>query len=458
MRDAVNIAEVAAIGPDYMGFIFYSRSPRYFGDPDAAVIANLPESVKPVMVTVDMQENEILSIAGKYGFQTVQLHGNESPELCDSLRRRGFTVIKAVGIEDGKSLERLRPYSGHVDIFLLDTKCRTKGGSGKKFDWRILESYDLDEDFWLSGGIGDDDSEALRSLSHPHLKGIDLNSRFETVPGIKDAEKLYKFKNKMVMNRLSSLLQKKNKNLLSVYFTAGYPEKDSTVEVMDALCKGNVDMIEVGIPFSDPMADGPVIQESGTIALRNGMTLSLLLDQVAEARRLNAEVPFIAMGYLNPIMQMGAEAFFRRGKEAGIDAVIIPDLPFDIYLKEYKELSRKYDIPMIMLITPETSDERIHLIDDHCDGFIYMVSAASTTGARDSFDAKQLEYFKRIDGMDLKHPRLIGFGISNATTYDEACRYSSGAIIGSQFIKCLKSASTASEAVSDLLARIGRLF
>ena len=258
------------------------------------------------------------------------------------------------------------------------------------------------------------------------------------------------------MNRLSSLLQKKDKNLLSVYFTAGYPEKDSTVAVMDALCKGGADMIEVGIPFSDPMADGPVIQNSGTIALRNGMTLRLLLEQVAEARRMNPDVPFIAMGYMNPIMQMGSEEFFRRAKESGIDAVIIPDLPFDIYIKEYKDLSRKYDIPMIMLITPETSEERIHLIDEHCDGFIYMVSAASTTGARDRFNEEQLNYFRRIDGMNLKHPRLIGFGISNVTTYDEACRYSSGAIIGSQFIKLLGSTATPEEAVKELVSRIGR--
>lgn len=258
------------------------------------------------------------------------------------------------------------------------------------------------------------------------------------------------------MNRLSSLLQKKDKNLLSVYFTAGYPEKDSTVAVMDALCKGGADMIEVGIPFSDPMADGTVIQNSGTIALRNGMTLRLLLEQVAEARRMNPDVPFIAMGYMNPIMQMGPEEFFRRAKESGIDAVIIPDLPFDIYIKEYKDLSRKYDIPMIMLITPETSEERIHLIDEHCDGFIYMVSAASTTGARDRFNDEQLDYFRRIDGMNLKHPRLIGFGISNVTTYDEACRYSSGAIIGSQFIKLLGSTATPEEAVKELVSRIGR--
>ena len=258
------------------------------------------------------------------------------------------------------------------------------------------------------------------------------------------------------MNRLSSLLQKKDKNLLSVYFTAGYPEKDSTVAVMEALCKGGADMIEVGIPFSDPMADGPVIQNSGTIALRNGMTLRLLMEQVAEARRMNPDVPFIAMGYMNPIMQMGSEEFFRRAKESGIDAVIIPDLPFDIYIKEYKDLSRKYDIPMIMLITPETSEERIHLIDEHCDGFIYMVSAASTTGARDRFNDEQLDYFRRIDGMNLNHPRLIGFGISNATTYDEACRYSSGAIIGSQFIKLLGSTATPEEAVKELVSRIGR--
>ncbi len=259
------------------------------------------------------------------------------------------------------------------------------------------------------------------------------------------------------MNNLTNLLTKKNHDLLSIYFTAGFPTLDSTVDVMDALCKsGKVDMIEVGIPFSDPMADGPVIQNSGTIALRNGMSLRLLLDQVAEARRSNPEVPFIAMGYLNQIMQMGPENFFRRAKEAGIDAVIIPDLPFDTYMSEYKDLSRKYDLPMIMLITPETSEERIHLIDDHCDGFIYMVSAASTTGARDRFNEEQLAYFKRINDMDLKHQRLIGFGISNEQTFDEACRYSSGAIIGSQFIKCLAEAPTPEAAVSTLLKRIGK--
>ena len=258
------------------------------------------------------------------------------------------------------------------------------------------------------------------------------------------------------MNRLKELLNKKTENLLSVYFTAGFPKLDSTVDVINALCAAGVDMIVVGIPFSDPMADGKVIQQSSTVALRNGMTLRLLLDQVEEARKVNPNTPFIAMGYMNPIMQMGTETFFKRAKDAGIDGVIIPDLPFDVYMKEYKELSDRYDIPMIMLITPETSDERIRLIDEHCEGFIYMVSAASTTGARDSFDETQLNYFKRIDSLDLKHSRLIGFGISNKTTYDEACRYSSGAIIGSQFIKCLESTATPEAAVNELLDKIGR--
>ncbi len=258
------------------------------------------------------------------------------------------------------------------------------------------------------------------------------------------------------MNRLHKLLDIKKKDLLSVYFTAGFPRIDSTVEVINALCRGGVDMIEVGIPFSDPMADGPVIQHSGTIALRNGMTLRMLLDQVKEARKSNPDTPFIAMGYINPIMQMGEEEFFRKAKEAGIDGVIIPDLPFANYLSDYKGLSEKYDIPVIMLITPETSEERIRLINEHCEGFIYMVSVASTTGARDRFTEEQVAYFKRINDMNLRHPRLIGFGISNKGTYDEACRYSSGAIIGSQFIKCLEVAATPAEAVADLLSRIGR--
>ncbi len=258
------------------------------------------------------------------------------------------------------------------------------------------------------------------------------------------------------MNRLTDILDQKKENLLAVYFTAGFPEIDSTKEIISALCKAGTDIIEVGIPFSDPMADGVVIQHSGTVALRNGMTLRLLLEQVKEARKENPSTPFVAMGYLNPIMQMGIEDFFRVAKESGIDGVIIPDLPFAFYMSDFRQLSVKYDIPVIMLITPETSEERIHLIDEHCDGFIYMVSAASTTGARDRFSPAQLDYFSHIDRLSLRHPRLIGFGISNKETYSAACSHSNGAIIGSQFIKLLESEETPEAAVKALFERIGR--
>ena len=181
------------------------------------------------------------------------------------------------------------------------------------------------------------------------------------------------------MNRLKLLFGNKDRNILSVYFTAGFPEKESTVEIICELEKQGVDMIEVGVPFSDPMADGEVIQQSSSRALNNGMTLSLLLDQVAEARKV-CRLPLVLMGYLNPMMQYGMEALFERCRETGIDALIIQDLPFNEYMKHYKVLCDRYDIPVIMLVTPETSLERVMLIDENCGGFIYMVSSASTTG------------------------------------------------------------------------------
>ncbi len=257
------------------------------------------------------------------------------------------------------------------------------------------------------------------------------------------------------MNRIEQLFTRKPSEILSIYFTCGYPHRDSTVDIIKALARGGVDMIEVGVPFSDPMADGPVIQESSTIALRNGMTLHLLLSQVEEARKSVPDLPMVLMGYLNPMMRYGIEPLFARCKEIGIDAIIIPDLPFHEYMRDFRPLCEKYGLPMIMLITPETSDERIHLIDDNCDGFIYMVSAASTTGTRDSFGEEQLSYFRRIDRLGLKHKRLIGFGISNPTTLSEAWGHSSGAIIGSLFIKCLAKTSTATEAVALLHQTIG---
>lgn len=257
------------------------------------------------------------------------------------------------------------------------------------------------------------------------------------------------------MNRLQKLFERKPSDILSIYFTCGYPHKDSTVEVVKALAAGSVDMVEVGVPFSDPMADGPVIQESSTIALRNGMTLNLLLEQIEVARRDVPDLPMVLMGYLNPMMQYGIERLFRRCKEIGIDALIIPDLPFHEYMRDFKGLCREYDIPMIMLITPETSEERIKLIDENCDGFIYMVSAASTTGTKEKFGEQQLDYFRKVNSLELNHKRLIGFGISNPITLREAWNYSSGAIIGSLFIKCLAKTSTPAEAVNLLKTTIG---
>lgn len=256
------------------------------------------------------------------------------------------------------------------------------------------------------------------------------------------------------MNRLQSLFSRKSSDILSVFLTAGFPRLDSTVEIIRELDRRGVDMVEIGVPFSDPMADGTVIQHSSSIALDNGMSLSLLFDQVAEARKEVKDMPFVLMGYLNPMLRYGIERVFARCRETGIDAIIIPDLPFAEYMREYKPLCEKYGIDLIMLITPETSPERIHLIDEHCSGFIYMVSTASTTGTKDRFTDEQTTYFRRIASMGLNHPRLIGFGISTPSTMADACANSSGAIIGSLFIKCLERNSTPAEAVADLLATI----
>lgn len=251
------------------------------------------------------------------------------------------------------------------------------------------------------------------------------------------------------MNRIKQLLEEKKNNILSIYFTAGFPNLNDTASIIKKLQANNIDLIEIGIPFSDPMADGPTIQESGTIALRNGMTLRILFDQLADIRK-EVTIPLIMMGYLNPIMQYGFENFCAKCKEVGVDGAIIPDLPFDDYIKEYKSIADKYDIKIVMLITPETSDERIRLIDTHTDSFIYMVSSASTTGAQSNFDEQKQAYFRKINGMNLKNPRLIGFGISNKATLDAAQTNASGAIIGSKFITLLKESVTIDEAVVGL--------
>jgi tryptophan synthase alpha chain len=241
-----------------------------------------------------------------------------------------------------------------------------------------------------------------------------------------------------------------------VYFTAGYPHFDDTPIIIKELEKQGVDMAEIGIPFSDPMADGPVIQQSGTVALNGGMSLKKLFSQLEKIRD-EANIPLIMMGYLNSIIQFGIEKFCMECNKTGIDGVIIPDLPFDDYIKNFKSLGKQYGLEFIMLITPETSEERIRLIDENTSGFIYMVSTASTTGAKDSFDEKTLNYFKRIDNMNLKNPHLTGFGISNKTTLDASFANSGGAIIGSEFIRLLGSEQSVEAAVTKLMQKTGML-
>ncbi len=252
------------------------------------------------------------------------------------------------------------------------------------------------------------------------------------------------------MNRIDRLFSVKGSDLLSVYFTAGYPGIDDTVNIITTLTDNGVDMIEIGIPFSDPMADGSVIQNSSNIALKNGMSLKLLFSQLKDIR-VKTDIPLLLMGYLNPILKYGFEDFCRDCKDCGIDGMIIPDLPIDIYIKDYKRIVEQYGLKLTMLITPETSDDRIRKIDEEAEGFIYMVSTASTTGTKDSFDNKTIDYFKRIDKMGLKHPRMIGFGISNKDGYLTANKYSGGAIVGSLFIKLLAENSV-SEGVKKLVS------
>ena len=254
--------------------------------------------------------------------------------------------------------------------------------------------------------------------------------------------------------RINLLFQSKKENILSIYFTAGFPKLEDTVPTMECLQKNGVDMLEIGIPFSDPMADGVVIQNSGQKALKNGMSIRRLFSQLTDVRK-KIEIPLVMMGYLNPIMQYGFEKFCIECKRVGVDGMIIPDLPMSDYLNEYKPVAEKYGLEFIFLITPETSDERIREIDDNTNGFIYMVSSAATTGTQSSFDA-QTGYFNRINSMNLKNPRLIGFGVSNKATLDMVCRYSSGAIVGSAFIKAVNETTDIETAVKLVLKNLDK--
>ena len=237
------------------------------------------------------------------------------------------------------------------------------------------------------------------------------------------------------MNRINQKL-KENKKLLSIYFTAGYPKLDDTVTIIEQLENSGVDMIEIGLPFSDPLADGPTIQGSSEIALKNGMTTVKLFEQLKDIRK-TVKIPLIIMGYFNPILQFGVEEFCKQCAEIGIDGFIIPDLPVDVYNDNYKDIFEKYNLINVFLITPQTTDVRIKYIDSISNGFIYMVSSASITGSQSGFGEENTNYFKRIGNMNLKNPQIIGFGISNNETFMQATKFAKGAIIGSAFIKHL---------------------
>ena len=242
-------------------------------------------------------------------------------------------------------------------------------------------------------------------------------------------------------NKINNLFESsKDKKLLSLYFCAGCPTLEGTADVIISMQRHGIAMIEVGIPFSDPLADGPVIQDAAARALRNGMTLNKLFSQL-EAIKDQVHIPLVLMGYLNPIMHYGFENFCQSCVKAGVSGAIIPDLPFEDYLHIVKPIADRHNLRIIMLITPETSEERIRLIDNNTNGFIYMVSSASITGAQKNFDEQKQEYFHRIHKMNLQNPRMIGFGISNAQTLKAAQDNAAGAIIGSKFVSLLNESN-----------------
>lgn len=252
------------------------------------------------------------------------------------------------------------------------------------------------------------------------------------------------------MNRINQKL-KENKKLLSIYFTAGYPKINDTVSIIQELEKKGVDMIEIGLPFSDPLADGPVIQASSTTALESGMTTNLLFSQLKDIRK-SVQIPLIIMGYFNPMMQFGIEKFCQKCEEVGIDGLIIPDLPLEIYLSDFKVIFEKYNLKNVFLISPQTSNERILQIDANSDSFIYMVSTAAVTGSQSGFGVAQMNYFERISQLNLKNPQIIGFGIKDKESFEQATLHQNGAIIGSAFVTFLKN--NAIENIGNFIQKI----
>ncbi|RAI90175.1 tryptophan synthase subunit alpha [Algoriphagus yeomjeoni] len=255
------------------------------------------------------------------------------------------------------------------------------------------------------------------------------------------------------MNRIHKLFQEKQSRVLSIYFTAGFPKLEDTMSIMEAAQAGGADIIEIGVPYSDPVADGPTIQDSNMIALGNGISLKKIFDQL-RGFRAKIHIPVVMMGYLNPIMQYGIEAFCEKCKEVGVDGLILPDLPMQQYIDDYKELFEQHGLVNTFLISPQTSEKRIRQIDENTSGFIYMVSSHSITGAKTGISEEQISYFERVKAMNLKNPRLIGFGISDSETFSKASEFSNGAIIGSAFIKTIKDSKNLSEDIRSYLAKV----
>lgn len=255
------------------------------------------------------------------------------------------------------------------------------------------------------------------------------------------------------MNRIDRLFQTRNSGILSVYLTAGYPELNDTNKVIRELAQDGVDMIEIGMPFSDPLADGPLLQACNHQALENGMTLNRLFGQLGSIRE-KVDIPLLLMGYLNPVLNYGIDKFCRKARDIGMDGVILPDLPVKEYTMHYQKHFKENGLHMIFLISPQTSQERIREIDTLGSGFIYMVSSASTTGVKSGFQPEQAKYFERIKAMGLELPQLIGFGISTRETYEQVCQYASGAIIGSAFMKSLMGEGTIPDKVKTFVNQI----
>ena len=256
------------------------------------------------------------------------------------------------------------------------------------------------------------------------------------------------------MNRINKLFTEK-KNILSIYYTAGFPNLNDTVTILKSLEKAGADIVELGMPFSDPLADGPTIQDSSLVALNNGMSIKVLFEQLKDVRK-EVSIPIVLMGYINPVHKFGIEKFAKKCQEVGVDGVIIPDLPFDEYNDKYKSTFEAAGVSNIFLVTPQSPEARIRAIDTNTNGFIYVVSSAAVTGAKSGLSTTQIEYFQKLQNMKLKNPSLIGFGISDNESFKATCKYASGAIVGSAFVKLLANSKDLEADITNFIKELKR--